>query len=153
MKVHDVMTEGVVSCSASANLAEVAQVMWEHDCGIVPIVNDRGEAVGVLTDRDVAIALGTRGKCAAEVRAGDVMSTPVVGCAPEDDIADVLATMQRHRIRRLPVLGIGGVLLGLASLNDIITHAPFPVTADPIVSTLRAIGAHEHAIPVAVSVS
>jgi CBS domain-containing protein len=143
MKVQDAMTGSVGSCRPTANLAEVTRIMWHHDCGIVPVVNDRDEVVGVVTDRDVAIALGTRGRRAGEVSAADVMSTAVVTCAPEDRVAAALALMQQHRVRRLPVVGIGGVLLGMLSVIVVIVHTPQKPTADPLMAALRAISAHQ----------
>ena len=82
MKVQDAMTSAVRTVPPSATVAEATGIMWDADCGIVPAVNERNEVVGVVTDRDIAIALGTRGQTAAEVRVSEVMSAPVVGCAP-----------------------------------------------------------------------
>src|SRR5687767_2241764 len=59
MKVQEVMTEGVKTCGSDANLATAAAIMWNADCGVLPVVDD-GKVIGVITDRDMAIALGTR---------------------------------------------------------------------------------------------
>lgn len=150
MKVQEAMTSGVVRCHPDANLAEVAEMMWKADCGIVPVVNASEEVVGVVTDRDIAISLGTRGQRAADVRVADVMTTNVVTCAPADRLGEALALMQRHRVRRLPVVGIGGVLLGMLSLNDVLVQTPQLPSNDPVVATLRAVSAHRHSL-VAVS--
>lgn len=139
MRVQDVMTTAARSCPPTANLAEVAAIMWEADCGIVPVVNERAEVLGVVTDRDIAIALGTRGTPAAQVRAGDTMTAPVVTCAPEDGVTAALTLMQKHRVHRLPVTGIGGVLLGVLSLNDVVRHAPAAAAKDPVIAALRGI--------------
>jgi CBS domain-containing protein len=113
----------------------------------VPVVNERDEVVGVVTDRDACIALGTRDERASRIRAGDVMSVPVYSCAPEDTLDAALATMRMHRIRRLPVLGIGGVLLGMVSLSDLLRRGEAP--SDAIVSALRAVCTSERHVPVA----
>jgi CBS domain-containing protein len=149
MKVQDVMTTTVRSCPPTANLAEVVAIMWEADCGIVPVVNERAEVVGVVTDRDIAIALGTRGTPAAQVRASEAMSAPVVCCAPEDAVTGALAQMQKHRVHRLPVTGIGGVLLGMLSLNDVVRHAPAAAAKDPVIAALRGICAQHRPAPIA----
>jgi CBS domain-containing protein len=149
MKVQDAMTSAVRSVPPSATLAEVAGIMWDADCGIVPVVNERNEVVGVVTDRDIAIALGTRGQTASQVRVSELMSTDVVGCAPEDTLTQALAAMQQHRIHRLPVLGIGDVLLGMLSLNDIVLAAPQPVAKDPVIAMLRGVCAHRRHLVVA----
>jgi CBS domain-containing protein len=72
--------------------------MWEGDCGVLPVVDDN-ELVGVVTDRDMYIALATRNTRAAHLR---VATKKVATCAPEDDVHAALATMREHRIRRLP---------------------------------------------------
>jgi CBS domain-containing protein len=146
MKASRIMTEPVRSCGPDTNLASVVQTMWEHDCGVVPVVNERGEAVGMVTDRDVCVALGTRDISASALTARHVMSQPVVGCAPEDDCFSVLQIMERERVRRVPVLGIGGVLLGIVSLDDIVKKAASAPAGDPlrsgVVEVLAALGGH-----------
>lgn len=149
MKVQDVMTTAVRSCPPTANLAEVAAIMWEADCGIVPVVNERAEVLGVVTDRDIAIALGTRGTPAAQVHASEAMSVPVVCCVPEDTVTAALAQMQKHRVHRLPVTGIGGVLLGVLSLNDVVRHAPAAAAKDPVIAALRGICGEHRLAPIA----
>lgn len=149
MKVQDSMTTPVRSCRPTATLAEATGIMWEADCGIVPVVNERGEVLGVVTDRDIAIALGSRGTTASALRVADVMATDVVTCAPQDTITDALAVMQKHRIRRLPVVGIGGVLLGVLSVNDIVVHGPPAAAKDPVIAMLRSVCAHRRPAVVA----
>lgn len=149
MKVQDAMTSAVRSVRPSATLAEATGIMWDADCGIVPAVNERNEVVGVVTDRDIAIALGTRGTTASQVLVSDVMATDVVGCAPEDTLTAALAAMQAHKVHRLPVLGIGGVLLGMLSLNDIVLAAPQSVAKDPVIAMLRGVCAHRRHLVVA----
>lgn len=143
MKVQDVMTAEVHSCSPEANLAEVAQVMWESDCGIVPVVDADNHLRGVLTDRDVCIALGTRNLPAAVVRASDVMTIDVLTSTVDADVEAALATMQTGRVRRVPVVDADGSLRGILSLDDVVLR----VTEKPkdarlrnaMVGTLKAI--------------
>ena len=142
MKVQDSMTSAVRSCQPTASLAEATAIMWEADCGIVPVVNERTELVGVITDRDIAIALGSRGTTASALQVGDVMATQVVSCAPQDEIISAVALMQKHRVRRLPVVGIGGVLLGILSVNDVVLHGPAVAAKDPVIAMLRSVCAH-----------
>jgi CBS domain-containing protein len=147
MKIKAVMTEAVQSCRPDTNLAAVVEIMWIHDCGIVPVVNERGEAVGVVTDRDICIALGTRNVVAAALTASDVMTRRVVACAPEDDCFSALLTMEQHRVHRLIVLGIGGVVLGLVSIDDIVKRAARAPAVDPlrmgVMEVLAAVGGHK----------
>ena len=148
MKVQDSMTTAVRTCPPAASLAEATSIMWEADCGIVPVVNERTELVGVITDRDIAIALGFRGTTASALQVGDVMAKQVVSCAPQDAITSALALMQNHRVRRLPVVGIGGVLLGILSVNDVVLHGPAVAAKDPVIAMLRGVCAHRRPMPV-----
>jgi CBS domain-containing protein len=147
MKIKTIMTEAVQSCGPGTNLGSIVETMWTHDCGIVPVVNERGEAVGVVTDRDICIALGTRNVLASALTARDVMSQPVIGCSPEDDGFLALLTMEREGVHRLPVLGIGGILLGIVSLDDIVKRAARAPASDPlriaVMEVLASVGRHK----------
>jgi CBS domain-containing protein len=132
MKIKAIMTQPVQSCGPDTNLGSVVETMWKYDCGIVPVVNERGEVIGVVTDRDVCIALGTRDVQASTLVARNVMTEPVVGCAPEDDCVAALLAMEERHVRRLPVLGIGGVLLGIVSIDDIVRWAARAPASDPL---------------------
>jgi len=121
MKVEQLMTKQVATCRADQNASDAAQIMWDRDCGFVPIVDDaqHGEVIGLVTDRDLLMAAFTRGQTLAEMRLGDVMATAICACKPGDDIASVEATMQRAQVHRLPVVDDAGQLLGVLSLADI----------------------------------
>ncbi len=153
MKVSDVMTATVASCAPETTMVTVTEMMSKNDCGFIPVINEKGELLGVVTDRDVCLALGRRNVPASTVHARDVMSQQVIGCAPEDDCLRVLHTMKEHRIRRLPVEGIGGVLLGVISLNDVtLAVARTPVghpLRNALVDVLAGICRHQHASHVA----
>lgn len=120
MKVQDVMTTDVRTCSPDANVAQVAQVMWESDCGIVPIIDEGSRVRGVVTDRDVCIALGTRNQLAGSVRVADVMSTEVRTSPSTADLGEALEIMRAGRVRRVPVVDAEGVLCGVLSLDDVV---------------------------------
>jgi CBS domain-containing protein len=148
MKVKDIMTKDVTTCAPDTTVAEAAHLMWEADCGILPVVDD-GELEGIVTDRDMYIALATRNARAAHLRVGAVATKTVVTCTPEDDVHTVLTTMKQARVRRLPVVGFGNTLLGIVSMNDVVLAAgpEKPVTSDDVVDTLQAICAHHHPVP------
>jgi len=82
MKVRDVMTADVQACQPATDLAAVTKVMWDHDCGFVPVVDRAGTVVGAITDRDICIAAATRGLPPAQIAAFQVMSSPVRACLP-----------------------------------------------------------------------
>jgi CBS domain-containing protein len=147
MKVKDIMTSEPRTCAPDANLAEAAQAMWEADCGILPVTAD-GKLVGVVTDRDLFIALATKNARASQLVVGDIATGEVATCGPEDDIGAVLATMKQKRVLRVPVIGFGGAVLGIVSLNDIaIAAGPQKLIAsDEVVATLQAICTHHHPV-------
>ena len=148
MKVKDIMTPQPVSCARRTNLAEAGALMLEADSGILPILED-GRLVGVITDRDMFIALATRNRLASELQVVDVMRDQLFTCAPEDDVHAALSVMKEHRVRRLPVAGIGQVLLGIISMNDIVRAlgGEADLAGDAVVDALQTISAHR--LPVA----
>lgn len=143
MKVRDLMTSDVTTGSPDTTVAEAAHLMWERDCGILPVV-DEGELVGVVTDRDMYIALATQNERAANLRIGAVATTKLATCGPDDEVRSALDTMTQTRIRRLPVVGPGQALTGMLSLNDIVLAAGpgKDVSSDDILRTLQAVCEH-----------
>lgn len=148
MKVKEIMTTEPRSCTPDMTVAEAAHLMWDGDCGILPVVDD-GTLVGVVTDRDMYIALATQNARASQLRVGAVATTKVATCAPEDDVRTALAAMKQARVRRLPVVGFGGTVMGILSMNDILRAAGAGkgVANGEIVETLQAICAHHHPAP------
>src|SRR5690349_23189202 len=118
MKIHAIMSGTVRTCGPDTNLGSIIETMSTYGCGIVPVVNARGEAVGVVTDRDACLALGRRDVPASSLVARNVMTQPVIGCGPDDDSVVALLTMVQHHVRRLTVVGDGGVLVGIVSIDD-----------------------------------
>jgi CBS domain-containing protein len=148
VKIKDIMTVEPRTCSRNTSVAAAAALMLEGDCGILPVVDD-GTLVGVVTDRDMYIALATRNRLASELTVGEVVQTPVYTCGPDDDAQAALETMKQHRVRRLPVEGFGGTVMGIVSISDVLLTAGArkPVRDAEVVSTLQAICAHHHPSP------
>jgi CBS domain-containing protein len=147
MKVQEVMTQDVKACFPDTNLAAAAVLMWENDCGILPVVANGGNTVGVITDRDIAIAVGTRGRAPQELRVDEVIQGPVVACSLDDDVHSALKTMRKDKLRRLPVLNSEGELKGILSINDLVVHSQKgnkELDYDDVVSTFKAICEHPH---------
>jgi CBS domain-containing protein len=142
MKVQDIMTPHPRTASPRTTLAEASQQLWNGDCGILPVI-DEGALVGVVTDRDMYVALGTRDARASQITVGDVATRTVWTCAPTDDVHVALGTMKERRVRRLPVVADGS-LVGIISLNDValVAGAGKPVQDEEIVDTFKAICAH-----------
>lgn len=144
MKVQEVMTSNPQACGPDANLATAAMLMWESDCGILPVVVEEGRVVGLITDRDICMAAATKHKDAASITVGDVITGLVFSCAPETDVREALSTMKRERVRRLPVLGPDGTLQGMLSMNDVVLEAApvkrnSSITYADVVETFKSI--------------
>jgi CBS domain-containing protein len=148
VKIKDIMTHDPRTCSPSTTLAAAAALMLDGDCGILPVVAN-GRLIGVVTDRDMYIALATRNQRASEMTVGEVVQAPVYTCGPDDEVETALDTMKQHRVRRLPVEGFGGTVMGIVSINDIVLAAGprKPVRDTQVMSTLHAICAHHHPTP------
>lgn len=142
MKVKDIMTTEVRSCTPTTTAAEAAHLMWDGDCGMLPVV-EHDHLVGVVTDRDLYIALATRNAWPARLTVADVATPSPATCTPEDDVRTALATMKSVLVRRLPVVGFGGALLGVLSMNDVVLAAgPGKVAPKDVIETLQAICGH-----------
>ena len=143
MKVKDLMTSGPTACAPGESVALAARLMLENDFGILPITYQH-RLVGVVTDRDLFIALATRGRPASELTVGEVVSPQVWTCTSDDDVRTALATMKEHRVRRLPVVGADSTLIGMISMNDILLAAGprRAVRSDEVLDALQSICAH-----------
>jgi CBS domain-containing protein len=118
MKVKDVMTPAVYTCSPDQTLHRAAEILWRHDCGCVPIVDADGIVRAMLTDRDICMGAYMCGRPLSELRIAESMSAGIVTCQPEDDIDEAVLAMSRHQVRRLPVVDDAGRIQGILSLND-----------------------------------
>jgi predicted transcriptional regulator len=116
-------------------------------------VTDGGKTIGVITDRDIAIALGTRDRQAAEIPVKEVMSGELFAASPDEDIHTALKLMRKEKVHRLPVINAEGKLEGILSLNDVALQAVHPdgkktpeLNYEDVVSTLKAVCEHRHPI-------
>ena len=145
MKVQEIMTHSVRSCRPDTNLAEAVRDMWEADCGALPVIDAENHVIGVITDRDICVAVATRGRTADRIAVREVVDGRVYTCLAGDDTTAVLKVMQAQKVRRLPVIDPDGHLQGMVSFNDIATHAG-AATATQMAGALAAICAHRPAI-------
>lgn len=123
MKVQDVMSSEVKTCHPDNSLAQAATVMFEFDCGVLPVVASDNRVIGMITDRDIAIAVATRGRLASEISVSEVISGKVISATLNEDVHTALRTMRHEKVRRLPVINYDGMLQGILSLNDVILRA------------------------------
>ena len=150
MKVAQVMTPAPLACGPETNLGEIAALMRDANCSIVPVVDLLGRVVGVVTDRDICMAATARHAAPSEIMAKQLSPRAAVCCRPEDDVTAALELMKTHRVRRLPVTSESGALHGIVSIDDILLEtgawgAGF--TSKDILSTLQAVCARQ--LPVA----
>lgn len=123
MKVRDIMVRAPKYCRPDTNLATAVEILWKGDCGFLPVVDLDGRVAGVVTDRDICIALGTRNQRASEVFVREVMTERAYVSRAEDDIHTALETMEKHQVRRLLVVSVDGKLIGVLSIGDLTLHA------------------------------
>lgn len=119
MQIKDVMSHPPVTCPASSTLDHPARLMWEFDCGIIPVVNDDGRLAGVVTDRDVCMAAYTQGQPLASIPVTTAMAKAVIASREGDPIEQAEQLMRDNQIRRLPVLDADDRPVGLVSMNDL----------------------------------
>jgi CBS domain-containing protein len=125
LTAREIMTRGVKSVRRDSPLREVAQLMKDEDCGVVPIVDERGTLLGLVTDRDLVIRAFTGAQSPDTLRAGDVMTDDVRVVTPEEDIHSVIELMGRQQVRRVPVVDRDDRLLGIISMGDIANRADY----------------------------
>lgn len=148
MKVRDLMRREPLVCKPGSHLAGVGRTMAQTGSGFLPVVGDRDRVVGVITDRDLALAVATLDRKPSEIEVRSVMSGEVHACGPDDDIGEALRIMRERKVRRLPVLDSRG-LVGILSLDDVVLEARTvavegftgPFDTD-IARTLREINVH-----------
>jgi len=113
LQVKDVMTQNSICCTPETNLREVAQLMMEHDCGEIPVVDGEKtmNLVGVITDRDITCRTVALGKNPLEMTASECMSSPSVNVTPETSLEECCKTMEESLVRRIPGSGRNRQLL------------------------------------------
>jgi len=142
--VHDVMRVRVHSCQATDTLHKAAQLIWEKDCGCLPVVDDVRRVRAVITDRDICMAALTQGVSLTETLVFSAMSRNLSVCSPDDSLGTVEELMRERQIRRVPVVDANGVLIGMVSLGDIARYLrprsmQASASAAQLVETLAAI--------------
>ena len=144
MNVRDVMTFDPRVCWSHDTMTRAAQIMWQSDCGCVPVVDYAGRPIGMITDRDICMAAYTRGQSLSDMTIASLPSGTVVSVRAEDSVAEAERLMRVHRVRRLPVVDEAGILVGILSMNDLALHGRddsprAELNAESIVETLAAV--------------
>lgn len=149
MKVKEVMTPNAKAIWLTESLSDAAEMMWENDCGVLPIIKDGRTVIGMITDRDICMAVAMRDRNPSGVSVEEVMTGQVYSVNPEDDVDQALQAMKEHKVRRLPVVNDNGELEGILSMNDVVLAAGEGIDYSDVVKTYQAICSHP--VPAAVS--
>jgi CBS domain-containing protein len=145
MKVEEIMSTRVETVRMSDSLERAAQLMWEADCGVLPVIDDETHVVGLITDRDICMASYTQGKPLWQMMVSSACSRKVYACRLNDSLQIVENLMRVAQVRRLPVVDESGLLWGMVSLGDLAQHvhrgggAPDGLSYASVALTLAAI--------------
>jgi CBS domain-containing protein len=149
MRIEEIMTRDVQCCAPDTNLAAAAKMMWDSDCGILPVLDIQGRVLGMITDRDICMAVTTKNRLAGEITVWETISGKAHMCRTSDDVHTALDIMKRERVHRLPVVDDEGVVQGLVAMNDFILLAGDSkggkvagISCEDVVRALKAISAH-----------
>jgi CBS domain-containing protein len=123
MKVKEAMTQAAVCCGPETNIGGAVELMWNRNVGMLPVVDNEGKLIGVVTDRDICIAMGTRNLLPGQLSVGEVAISKVFTCKPDDDVHEALHVMGNQHIRRLPVVNEKGIPQGILSMDDLVLHS------------------------------
>jgi CBS domain-containing protein len=146
MKVKELSELDPATCRPQESLERAAQIMWDRDCGCVPVVDDEHRPIGMITDRDVTMAAYTRGQALCDVPIDAVMAREVRCCRAMDPVDVAHQRMREHQVRRLPVVDELGVLVGVVSLADLVRASELDGAAaarrnvaDEVLATYQAV--------------
>ena len=141
MNIRDIMTTPVATCTPGTSLAVAARRMREADYGALPVVDAATHPVGMITDRDICLAIAGSQRSALNMTVHEAMTEHAVSAGPDMPVADALALMKAAHVRRLPVCHFDGRLIGLVSIDDIVTRGLETGGLAPgeVVDALRAI--------------
>ena len=132
MELDTLMTANPACCTRDTPLREVARMMADNDCGMIPVVDEQGMPVGVVTDRDIAVRAVATGKHTDGGSAGDYMSSPVRTVTMDTSLADCCAAMESAQLRRMPVVDGDGRICGVVAQADIALNGNAHKTAEVV---------------------
>lgn len=144
MRIEQLMSQPAITCRWNDTLNTAARLMWEEDCGVLPVVDEAGRLVGMVTDRDICMAAYTRGLPVSQIAVFGAMATQVFSCHAQEFVDAAERLMSKMQIRRLPVVDEDNRPVGVLSLADLARNATAPEGGHDldheIVQTLAAIG-------------
>jgi CBS domain-containing protein len=143
MKISELMTRDVFTCRTHDDLASAARLMWDHDIGALPVLDEHARVVGMITDRDICMAAYTRGERIDAISVLATMSELPTTCAEDAELHEVEALMRGHQIHRVPIVDDNGRMVGIVSINDLVRTSRLHAEVSPgeVVATLAAVDA------------
>ena len=118
IRVYDLMSEQTVTVGAAEPVTAAARLMRQYNIGAVPVCDDAGKLLGMVTDRDIVIRCTALGKSGGRTAVGDIMSRSLVTVDEKAHISEAAHLMAEKQVRRLPVCR-DGKLVGMLSLGDL----------------------------------
>lgn len=156
MLTKERMTGCVHTCRGDETLERAAQLLWEHDCGCLPVVGEHGHLHGMITDRDICMAAYTTGLKLADLQVREAMAIDVASIRPGDTLRQAEILMRERGVRRLPVLDSEDRVIGILSCNDLARWVDDGATTDRghhdavhLVRTFATVGRSRTAVPAA----
>ncbi len=153
MYINEIMSIDVKTCMPDSNLQEVAGLMWNNDCGAIPVVNEQNIPLGVVTDRDVAMAAMLNQKPLWELTAAEVIKEQnLCSCQQNSSLQECLTMMKEEGVRRVLVTNTDDTLAGIVSIGDVVAFTgnstskskkqPAQIKHEPVLSMLKRVSAH-----------
>jgi len=146
MKVEELMTRQVATVRATDSTAVAARLMWDCDCGALPVLDGDGRVVAMITDRDICMAALMRDRAPSAIPVSEAMSRDLRACDADDDVSDAEGMMRAYQVRRIPVVDREQRPIGMLSLADIVRatdrtrgRAPAEVAPSEVAGTLADI--------------
>jgi len=123
MTAGELCSRIVVFAERGTDLVGAAQLMRDHHVGSLVVVDETGRGrvpAGILTDRDIAVAVVAKGVDPRTLRVGEVMTGDPMTVREQDDVLDALRLMRSRGVRRVPVTDAAGTLVGILALDDVL---------------------------------
>lgn len=139
LQAQEIMTPDPACCESNTPLYQVAQIMAQHDCGAIPVVENlqNRKLVGIVTDRDITCRMVARRKSPQDEWACDCMSSPAVRVMRDASVEECCRTMKQYQIRRLLVVDAQGQCCGLIALADLVGRVSTQEAADLLQAVSR----------------
>ena len=137
---RDVMTPDPACCTPETRLDDVARMMVQNDCGEIPVIDRSDRPIGVVTDRDIVCRVVAEGRNPMAYMASTCMSQPVITVDADMPVDEEVRTMEKHQIRRVPVVDERGCCTGIIAQADLAWEEPPAEVAELVREVSRDTG-------------